>query len=93
MNNLQKLYQTIFEAGLINNSFDDFNEGMLGEDYQKKVFDAITEKGFFNQDFNTFKSAYTPEQTQEFEGSGWDSYWNFDSTGKSSMLLIEIANI
>ena len=71
MNNLQKLYQTIFDAGLINNSFDDFSEGMLSEDYQKKVFDAITERGFFNQDFNTFKSAYTPEK---FEGSGWDSF-------------------
>ena len=46
MNNLQKLYQTIFDAGLINNSFDDFSEGMLSEDYQKKVFDAITERGF-----------------------------------------------
>ena len=27
------------------------------------------------------------------EGSGWDSYWNQDGHGKSSMLLIEIANI
>ena len=50
MNNLQKLYQTIFDAGLINNSFDDFSEGMLSEDYQKKVFDAVSERGFFNQE-------------------------------------------
>ena len=71
MNNLQKLYQTIFDAGLINNSFDEFSEGMLGEEYQKKVFDAVSERGFFDQDFNTFKSAYTP---QKFEGSGWDSF-------------------
>ena len=70
MNNLQKLYQTIFDARLINDSFDDFNNAMLDEDYQKKVFDAITEKGFFNQDFDTFKSAYTPDQTQD-QNSSW----------------------
>ena len=58
MDNLQKLYQTVFEAGLINNSFDDFSKAMSSEDYQKKVFDVITQQGFFSQDFNTFKSAY-----------------------------------
>ena len=41
MNNLQKLYQSIFDARLINDSFDDFSNAMLDEDYQKKVFDAI----------------------------------------------------
>ena len=66
MNNLQKLYQTIFEAGLINNSFEDFSQGMLGEDYQKKVFDAITDKGLFSQDFNTFKSGYSPKKVKIF---------------------------
>jgi len=66
MNNLQKLYQTIFDAGLINNSFEDFSQGMLGEDYQKKVFDAITDKGLFSQDFNTFKSGYSPKKVKIF---------------------------
>ncbi len=59
MDNLQKLYQTVFEAGLINNSFDDFSKAMSSEDYQKKVFDVITQQGFFSQDFNAFKSAYS----------------------------------
>ena len=63
MNNLQKLYQTIFNAGLIDNSFDDFSKGMLSENYQKKVFDVITQQGFFDQDFNTFKSAYVSKPT------------------------------
>tara|TARA_A100000172_G_scaffold42970_1_gene26377 strand:+ start:1038 stop:8378 length:7341 start_codon:yes stop_codon:yes gene_type:complete len=76
MNNLQKLYQTIFKAGLIDNSFDDFSEAILNESYQKKVFQAVTNRGLFDQDFNTFKSAYAPKQEQEFEGSGWDSFKN-----------------
>ena len=74
MNNLQKLYQTIFKAGLIDNSFDDFSKAILNESYQQKVFQAITDRGLFDQDFNTFKSAYAPKQEQEFEGSGWDSF-------------------
>ena len=46
MNNLQKLYQTIFEAGLINNSFEDFSQGMLGEDYQKKYLMLLLTKAY-----------------------------------------------
>lgn len=61
MNNLQKLYQTIFEAGLINNSFDDFSKAMSSEDYQKKVFDVITQQGFFSNNLDVFKSAYSPQ--------------------------------
>ncbi len=61
MNNLQKLYQNILDARLINDSYDDFSEAMLDEDYQKKVFETITKQGLFNQDFNTFKSAYASQ--------------------------------
>ena len=61
MNNLQKLYQTILDARLINDSYDDFSNAMLDEDYQKKVFEAITKQGLFNQDFDIFKSAYASQ--------------------------------
>jgi len=38
-------------------------------------------------------SAVTYRFQTRGEGSGWDSYWNQDAIGKSTMLLIEIANI
>jgi|TARA_B100001094_G_scaffold214402_1_gene208477 hypothetical protein len=49
--------------------------------------------GFSIKDHPNTTSQVTYTLQTRGEGSGWDSYWNFDSTGKSSMLLIEIANI
>ena len=89
MNNLQKLYQTIFEAGLINNSFDDFSNAMLGEDYQKKVFDAITQLNLFNQDFNTFKSGYT-ETKKKFDVGTSDPSMQLNEDGSIGSKVADV---
>jgi len=55
--------------------------------------DIALDVGFSIKDHPNTTSQVTYTVQTRGEGSGWDSYWNQDSIGKSTMLLIEIANI
>ena len=55
--------------------------------------DIALDVGFSIKDHPNTTAQVTYTLQTRGEGSGWDSYWNQDGHGKSTMLLIEIANI
>lgn len=61
MNELEKLYNVLFEEGLYTKSFQDFQKKYSSDQaYQNKVYDVVSSEGLYTKDKNSFFQKYSP---------------------------------
>lgn len=85
MNELQSLYDALYNGGYYTKSFEEFQNQWNDEQYQTKVYDVVYQDGLYTKDRNSFNQKYSgkiqPQQQSAQEDNGL--FGQIDQVGES----------
>lgn len=64
MNELQKLYDALYNGGYYTKSFEEFQNQWGDEQYQSKVYDVVSSEGLYTKDRDSFNQKYIGQVQQ-----------------------------